>query len=1019
MSRAFARLVAVLIVLSGIAAAAPVGEIAPLLQRALDAPAQADADVLPVWVHFRDKGQQGAALTRAVAAAEAGLTDRARARRAKMQPAGARLADARDLPLHEPYVDAVAALGAAPRTRSRWANAASFDVPRDRIAALAALPCVRKLDLVRRTRRAPDGLGAVEPPRRPAAKRAAEVPDPGELLDELDQSNVLPVHAEGWSGAGVLVGMLDSGFRTTHDAFAALDVVATYDFINDDPVVDNEAGDPATAHNHGTYTWSNVGANLPGVLVGPAFGAGYALAKTEDIAGEYPQEEDFWVAGMEWLEALGADVMNSSLGYFDWYVFADLDGDTAVTTRAADRAAELGVVVVASAGNERASAWGHIIAPADGDSVIAVGAVDAAGDVTFFSSPGPTADGRIKPDVVARGALNSCASPVDDQSVVRVSGTSISAPLVSGVAALILERHPSLTPVQVREALRETASRTTIGPNNDEGWGRIDAHAAVHYFGPDFQHTPLADTEDTASPVVVTCRLTGRDPLVPGTAQLRWRVDGGAWQSAPLIVTAAPVHQAEIPALPAGGQVEYYLTATDVLGLTGNEPGAGAAAPHAFAVGPDLAPPRIVHDPLPDIPFGAWPPLLRVTALDNIGVATVSVAWSVDGVDQADFPLASQGGGLYLGYFPDPSPALQPGAAVAYTVTAVDVSAAANAAVDGPHAFGIPDAPGRVLLVDVDGSIPIAALASADLIEGWLTGAGYLLTRENPDQVTASDLDGVQVLVLAGGGNISPTVILTLRELILDWTGDGGRLLVEGGQVVGQLLGVTGDAEFVGGALHVDAWLMDLGGDLQTASGQAGHPVLTTPHALPSTLGLSPASYADQDVVTPRGDAVALLAAATFPAGACLVAYDGGAGPGAARALTMTFNVAALDDTSQARRLVQNAVAWLAEPAVPSTAAPQAPELRTALASVSPNPFNPRTEVAFRLAAPAAARLTVFDLRGRMVRELLDGRELAAGRHAAVWDGRDARGRHAPAGLYLVRLRAGAVDDHRKLTLAR
>ncbi|HRX52541.1 MAG TPA: S8 family serine peptidase, partial [Candidatus Krumholzibacteria bacterium] len=405
-------------------------------------------------------------------------------------------------------------------------------------------------------------------------------------------------------------------------------VVDAYDFLNDDAVVDNEPDDPATAHNHGTATWSNVGAHRPGVLVGPAYGADFALAKTEDVAGEYPQEEDFWVAGLEWLEGLGVDVVNSSLGYSNWYVFADLDGNTAVTTRAADHAAALGVVVVNSAGNARANSWGHIIVPSDGDSVIAVGAVDADGVVTYFSSPGPTADGRIKPDVSARGLQNSTAGAGSDDAYSSASGTSLAAPLVTGVAALILERQPGLTPLQVREALRATADHALL-PNNDIGWGLIDAHAAVHYWGPTLLHEPLADTEDTAAPILVSGRILGREAVAAGTPAVRWRVDGGAWQSTPLTLVSGNLYQGAIPAQPGGGQVEYYLEAADVLGFQGYAPGRGAAAPHVFAVGPDLAAPVVTHSPLPDLPVGAWPPLVRATATDNLGLDGVAVSWSL------------------------------------------------------------------------------------------------------------------------------------------------------------------------------------------------------------------------------------------------------------------------------------------------------------------------------------------------------------------------------------------------------
>jgi serine protease AprX len=215
-------------------------------------------------------------------------------------------------------------------------------------------------------------------------------------------------------------------------------------------------------------------------MAGPAFGADFILAKTEDDRSETPIEEDYWVAGIEWAESLGAEVVSSSLGYTDWYAFKDMDGKTAVTTRAAERASALGVVVVNAAGNERRNAWAHIIAPADGPSVIAVGAVDSAGTIASFSSPGPSSDGRIKPEVCAWGVSNLVAANRTDGGDVytRGSGTSYATPLVAGVAALLLEAHRDWTPAQVRAALTGTATNAAK-PNNDYGWGIVNAAAAV------------------------------------------------------------------------------------------------------------------------------------------------------------------------------------------------------------------------------------------------------------------------------------------------------------------------------------------------------------------------------------------------------------------------------------------------------------------------------------------------------------------------------------------------------------
>ncbi len=185
------------------------------------------------------------------------------------------------------------------------------------------------------------------------------------------------------------------------------------------------------------------------------------------------------MAATEWAEALGAEVVSSSLGYIDWYTFEDMNGEVAVTTIAADRAVDLGVVVVTAVGNERDNPWGHLIAPADGFGVIAVGAVDSNGTVAYFSSPGPTFDGRIKPEVVALGINNWLADNAPgDNDYRRGSGTSFATPLVAGVAALLLEIYPEWTPDQVRAALLDTAS-LSLNPDNNLGWGIVNAALAA------------------------------------------------------------------------------------------------------------------------------------------------------------------------------------------------------------------------------------------------------------------------------------------------------------------------------------------------------------------------------------------------------------------------------------------------------------------------------------------------------------------------------------------------------------
>ncbi|EGG24198.1 hypothetical protein DFA_06345 [Cavenderia fasciculata] len=289
------------------------------------------------------------------------------------------------------------------------------------------------------------------------------------------QINVPVAHSNGYNGTGVIILMMDSGYLKNHTAFAHLTFLDEYDFVDNKTDTQGPMGDPQ--NTHGTATLSTIGGFVPGVMVGPAYLAHYLLAKTEDTSAEYVEEEDNWIAAVQWGEERGADMLSSSLGYTDWYKYYQMDSKHAPITMAADAAAERGMTVVVSAGNSGEKGIG---APADGMNVLAIAAIDQHGNTASFSSRGPSSDGRVKPDVSALGVANFVASASDARYYTRMSGTSFACPMTGGAVALILQAHPNWTPAMVYEAITQTASHPEMA-DVQQGFGIVNTWAAINY----------------------------------------------------------------------------------------------------------------------------------------------------------------------------------------------------------------------------------------------------------------------------------------------------------------------------------------------------------------------------------------------------------------------------------------------------------------------------------------------------------------------------------------------------------
>jgi serine protease AprX len=527
------------------------------------------------WVFFTEKPELSVLGKGMDLAAELNITQRAMDRRKKSLVSDA-LIDRADLPVPVKYIEAVESAGAEIICQSKWLNAVSIRADSTALNRIKTLPFVRAVRPVFSPYQSPVNDHPLTKSFQPVNTHSL---DYGSGYTQLEQIRVPEVHDLGLDGSGVLIGLIDSGFDTrNHRIFSRTRISDVYDFYWNDKNTANQEGDISSQHNHGTQVLSVIGGFQEGVLIGAAYGATYVLAKTEWIPSETRMEEDLWVMALEWMEALGVDLVSSSLGYgyFDdgfRYAFEDLNGDVCVTTVAADLAARKGVLVVTSAGNEALNSWKTILSPADGDSVLAVGAVDWDGQLAPFSSGGPTADGRIKPDVLAMGVGVYCARPDEDGTIhyVSASGTSFACPLAAGVCALVLQAHPELAPMDIREAVRQTASQS-LRPENGTGWGLIDAYQAIFHDGP-FLRGFHKITHSTDRNTVLFFRIVADRPVNETTVQFHYKNDDSPFVTIDAESAGSNEFEVLIDAAETIADFEFYVSLKDSSGSFFQIPG--------------------------------------------------------------------------------------------------------------------------------------------------------------------------------------------------------------------------------------------------------------------------------------------------------------------------------------------------------------------------------------------------------------------------------------------------------------
>jgi subtilisin family serine protease len=417
------------------------------------------------WIAFNDKSSTEYSLSHP----EVYLSQRAIERRERQNIP----IDSLDLPVNSNYIDSVLTLDVTLKHASKWLNGITVSTDLEGLDT-----CLVKWDFVKEVQLTKPSLSTKSALNKfsdeiELDESAIDTSLYGESVYQVGMLEGQYLHKLDYKGEGMQIAVLDAGFYKV-DEYAAFDslwannqILGTRDFVDPNSNI-------YTTNYHGMSVLSCMGGNIPGQLIGTAPQASFWLLRSEEIGSEYIIEEDNWVVAAEFADSVGVDIINTSLGYYEFddsqtnHVYDDMDGNTTRVTQGANIAASRGILVFASAGNERDNAWKRIIAPSDGDLVIGVGAVDTALIPAYFSSAGPAADGSIKPNVTAMGLLTTLQT--SSGTVGKLNGTSFSSPVLAGMAACLWQRYPNKTGVEIKNAI-EQGSHLYNDPDSLSGYG--------------------------------------------------------------------------------------------------------------------------------------------------------------------------------------------------------------------------------------------------------------------------------------------------------------------------------------------------------------------------------------------------------------------------------------------------------------------------------------------------------------------------------------------------------------------
>ena len=412
-----------------------------------------------------------------------------------------------DLPVNSAYVTQVKDLGADVLFTSKWFNAIIVQLDNGELTSILSLPFITGYEY----------LAPVQTSSGGRIKRIRSKKDSNLGIINQVQTTMLgldDMHTDGYKGAGITIGVFDSGFSGVDVGSPFQPLIAegrlqlTVDLVG-------KTTNVFQYDDHGTEVLSIMAADEPGVYRGGAPEATYQLFVTEDVKSEFRIEEYNWLIAAEKADSAGVDIINSSLGYnlFDDpsmdYTIAQLDGETAVISRAATRAFAKGILVVSSAGNDGNTSWQFINPPADAASVMAVGSITSTGSLSSFSSTGPTSDGRIKPDVVALGSSVSVVKA--NGTTGFTSGTSASAPLVAGLAAGLRQAFPDLSVTELFDLII-LSGNLSQSPNNQLGYGVPNYAVASEILNPTEPEQPTALVSFYPNPVIDSLMISFEIP---------------------------------------------------------------------------------------------------------------------------------------------------------------------------------------------------------------------------------------------------------------------------------------------------------------------------------------------------------------------------------------------------------------------------------------------------------------------------------------------------------------------------